>query len=83
MMRIMAGPVSDDDLALLADVVADLTFYSWNNGIDARQQFTAITQRGIRPTYYVILDREGHRDEIQALVAKSPICQRLNVSGGG
>lgn len=83
MMRTMAGPVSDDDLALLADVVADLTFYSWNNGIDARQQFTAITQRGIRPSYNVIFDREGTREEMQALVAKSPICQRLNVGGKG
>ena len=82
MTRTMAGPVSDNDLALLADVVADLTFYSWNNGIDARQQFREITQRGIRPTYYVIFDRAGHREEMQALVAKSGICQQLSVSGG-
>lgn len=83
MMRTMSGRVSDNDLALLSDLIADLAFYSWNNGIDARQQLEGITQRGIRPTYFVALDREGRHDDIRALVAKSAICQPLHVSDVG
>lgn len=82
MMQMMAGPVTEGDLALLADVIADLTFYSWNNGIDARQEVAGISGRGIRPSYFVALDRKGSRSEIEALVAKAPICQPLQVSGG-
>ncbi|MEO7505083.1 MAG: hypothetical protein ABIT69_07875 [Sphingomicrobium sp.] len=80
MMQMMTGPISDGDLTLLADVIADLTFYSWNNGIDASQEFAMIIQRGIRPSYFVVLDRKGSRAEMQALVAKSLMCQPLQLS---
>lgn len=80
MMEMMAGSVSDSDLALLADVIGELTFLSWNNGIDARQLVEYITARGIKPKYDLTLDKPGGTTaDVRAQVAKSPMCQPLSV----
>jgi len=79
MMEMMAGSLSDSDLSLLADVIGELTFLSWANGIDARQLVEYITARGIKPTYDIVLDKPGSIADVRAQVAKSLICQPLSV----
>jgi len=70
--------VSPGDLTLLSEILGQLRFYSWNNGIDARQQLDQITALGIAANYRMIFDGNGGtRAQVVEGVAKHPICQSL------
>lgn len=72
--------VSPGDLTLLSEILGQLRFYSWNNGIDARQQLDQITALGIAPNYRMIFDDNGGtRAQVVEGVAKHQICQSLTI----
>lgn len=73
------GRISDDLLADAAGTLARLSFISWANGVTASQLATYIKGQGIRPSYFIIFDREGRREEVLATTKQRPICQPLPV----
>ena len=73
------GAISDDLLADAAGTLARLSFVVWANGIDASQLVTYIKGQNIRPSYFIIFDREGRRDEVLAKMSARPICKPLLV----
>ena len=78
--EMMGLGMSPGDLTLLSDILGQLRYYNWNNGIDARQQYDQITAMGISPSYQMIFDRDGGtRAQVVDKVAKSKICQPLMI----
>ena len=73
------GPVSDDLIAEMAVTVSRLRVWSYGIGLNARQIKDDIGRQGIRPSYHLILDREGTRAEVAAFLR--PGCRPLAASG--
>ena len=76
--------LSPGDLTLLSEILGQLRFYNWNNGIDARQQYELITALGIRPSYRMIFDRDGVTwAQVVVGNGKKAICQPLGLTPEG
>ena len=73
------GKVSEDILADAAGILARLSFVSWSNGITATQLLGYIKAQGIQPSYFIIFDREGRRDDLLAAFRARPMCNKLPV----
>ena len=71
------GPISDPLLAEAATAVARLRFLSTINGLNSQQLFESSQALAIRPSYYIVFDREGTRQELLDSKPKRPICKPL------
>lgn len=76
------GPVSESILANVSDAIAKLHYRSVFNGSNASQQLDKIKSGlGVAISYVIVLDVEGSRKEVEALVARRPVCRPLLVDG--
>lgn len=81
-MERVAGPVSDQLLADLLGTLAEARYLTDLNNRRAEQYFNAIKSLGIRPNYYMLLDREdGTRDQVLQAIRDRPVCKSLLVNG--
>jgi hypothetical protein len=79
-IEMMGKAVSDSDLSLLSDILGHLRFYSWVNGIDARQEVEQMSALGILPNFTFLLGPTATRADVIANMRASPICQPLALS---
>lgn len=76
------GPVSESILANVSDAIAKLHYRTIFNGNNANQQLDKIKSGlGVATSYVIVLDVEGSRKDVEALVARRPICRPLLVDG--
>ena len=73
-----AGPISETTLTEAATTVAQLRFLSKLNGLNSDQLLGSTKALGIQPGYYIVLDREGSREEIVAGMVRRPICKSIS-----
>lgn len=72
------GAISETTLTEVTSAVAQLKFLSKMNGLNSEQLLGSIHALGIKPSYYIVLDREGSRQEIVAGMSRRPICKPLS-----
>jgi hypothetical protein len=75
------GRVSDSIIGEVTGTMARLKDKSDFNAGDAEQLFGYIRGQGIEPSYGVIFDREGRREELIDSVRNRPMCKPLLVNG--
>lgn len=73
------GAASDDLLTEAAATIARLQWGSRMNGLNARQIGDELVASGVRPSYFMLFDREGTRAELAELVRKGGRCRPLVV----
>jgi hypothetical protein len=80
MMEGAPGPVSDTTLTELSRTLAQLRYQTFINGVNAEQLRGYIPQRGIKPSYVLIFDREASREEMVQAARQRSFCKQLPVA---
>lgn len=75
------GPISDALLADATATAAKLHFQSLIDGLVSTQAARHARLENIRPSYRIVLDREGSRAEVQRDVRQRRLCHPLTVDG--
>jgi hypothetical protein len=75
------GPISDNLLSDLTTVVGRLQFQSYLNGIQAEQGVDFTKRFGVKPSYFILFDKDEPRSEMLASVRERPVCKPLLVNG--
>jgi hypothetical protein len=76
------GPVSETLLANMMETLAEARFLTGRNNARAEQDFGSIAAHGIRPSYFMLFDREGGtRQQVLDQARERAICRPLMVDG--
>ncbi len=75
------GTISGPLLAEVETTLARLEDKSYMNGVVAEQEFRSGRSLGIPTSYFLLIDREGSREDAFRQLRDRPICKALKVDG--